>query len=346
MTEVLAGYPLAEDDAGVYKGAKGRALPVAQSWMESNYGQAANAQTTHNPLGLFWDAQWAPGAHASDPPLLIFPNWGEAFAEWSRRMDDPGYKSGVYPRDATLEQYIVTYVGGPMCWSTKGKTCANGETWDSCHHYLTETINRLNRYFGVEGAPPPTGGQSYTVAGLAQSIPLSFPLKQMLVPRALTLNRPGIPLSATRWVQHETDNVNPGAGAFNQAQYLVGGAEGRQASWHFTVDDKEAYQTIPVNEVAWHGGDGNGPCNMGGVSCELCVNMINDPARMAKARHNAEELAGQIMKAMSLSIIERHADCCARLANPGDCHAGCPRYIIRDGYWGTFVSGARSWATS
>lgn len=338
MTEILKGYPLAEDDAGVYIGAKGRALPVAQSWMESNYGQAANAQSAHNPLGLMG---------TDGKTLLTFPNWGAAFGEWSKRMGDPNYKGGVYPRDATLEQFIVTYVGGPLCWSSKGASCANGETWESTHHYLDETVARLNRYFGTTPPPPPPGtGTAYHVEGLGQPISLSFPLKQMLVPKSLTLNRPGIPMSPTRWVQHETDNIQPGAGAFNQAQYLVGGAEGRQASWHFTVDDTIAYQTIPVTEVAWHGGDGDGPCNMHGVSCELCVNMLNDPARMAKARHNAEELAGKIMGAMRLSIIERHADCCARLANPGDCHTGCPKYIIRDGYWATFVSSARSWATS
>ena len=36
MAEILTGYPLGDDADGVYVGAKGRALPVAQSWMESN----------------------------------------------------------------------------------------------------------------------------------------------------------------------------------------------------------------------------------------------------------------------------------------------------------------------
>ena len=283
---------------------------------------------------------------ADGSTLLTFPTWGASFGEWSRRMDDPQYKGGVYPRDATLEQFIVTYVGGPLCWSSHGATCANGETWESCHHYLDETIARLNRYFGTTPPPPPPSpGSSYPVSGLSSPISLSFPLKQMLVPKSMTNNRPGIAMSPTRWVQHETDNTAPSADAEMHARYLANGAEGRQASWHFTVDDHEAWQSIPITEVAWHGGDGNGPCNMAGVSCELCVNMVNDPARMAKARANAEELAGAIMKAKSLSIIERHADCCARLANPAGCHSGCPKYIIRDGYWPHFVSSARSWAT-
>lgn len=343
MCEILADYPLRAECGEIHQALGGRPLPVAQSWMESRYGQDANAAKTHNPLGLFWDAQWAQGPHIQNPPLLIFDDWASAFDEWARRMDTPGYKNGVYAQGFTLEQMIFTYVGGPRCL-TEG-VCANGETVASVRHYLDETVARLNRYYQIPDAPGPTGpapGTLYVVEGLAHAIPLSFPLKQMLVPASNTRNRPGIPMIPDRWVQHETDNEAPSAGARNQALYLFNGAEGRQASWHFTVDDTEAWQSIPVDEVAWHGGDGDGPCNMRGVSCELCVNMVGNPQRMAKARRNAEELAAAIMKAQGIAIIEQHHDCCARLANPAGCHSGCPKHIRADGYWGIFVSSVRS----
>jgi N-acetylmuramoyl-L-alanine amidase len=264
-------------------------------------------------------------------------------------MDDPTYKGGVYqPKDMPLRDYFSTYVGGPTCKTSNRATCANNETKESIDHYESETVARINRYLGSNPSPPlPSGGTSYAVAGLTVPIALSFPLKQMIVSASMTQNRPGIRMTPDRWVQHETDNTNPGAGAHMHANYLANGAEGRQASWHFTVDDTEAWQSIPVNEVSWQGGDGAGPCNMKGVSCELCVNMLGNPQRMAKARRNAEELCAQIMKAMHLSVIEGHTDCCARQGNPAGCHSGCPKYMMADGYWPQkFKSGVASFRNS
>ena len=59
---------------------------------------------------------------------------------------------------------------------------------------------------------------------------------------------------------HETANSNPGQGAYSHAVYLLNQGRGttalRQASWHFTMDDKLLYQHIPTDEMAWHAGDG------------------------------------------------------------------------------------------
>lgn len=332
MIEITKGYPLADDVANIHAASLGHPLPLAQSWPESRYGQDPNAETTHNPLGLFWDSRWAPGNHLENPPLLIFGSWGAAFAEWTRRMNTPGYKNGVYPQGMTLERFIRTYVAGP------GPGYANGESPESVEAYLVQTIARLNRYYGIEDPPTVPGDtrKRYEVAGLAHPIPLSIPLRQKIVDRARTNNRPGILMTPERWVQHETDNEAPTAGAANQALYLFNGAEGRTASWHFTVDDVEAWQTIPVNEVSWNGGDSEGPCNYGGVSCELCVNMVGNPARMARARRNAEELAAEILRAIERRQIDFHADCCRRAGNPAGCHAVCPKHMFADGYTPVF----------
>lgn len=59
---------------------------------------------------------------------------------------------------------------------------------------------------------------------------------------------------------HETANTNPNAGAYTHAKYLIDQITGRiqlrQASWHYTMDDKELYQHIELDEMAWHAGDG------------------------------------------------------------------------------------------
>lgn len=345
MVEILKGYPLESEARVIHEAVRGQCLPVAQAWRESRYGQDESAQKTHNPLGLLWYPGMFPvfptdSSNSHGVPLIVFSSWNAAFREWQRRMDDPSYKNGVYmPENMTLRDYFSTYVGGPECKTSGRLSCANNETKASIDDYEQDTVARINRYLGVTTSPPsppsspPSSGTSYAVAGLPIPIQLSFPLKQKIVPSSRTLNRPGIHMMPDRYVQHETDNTNPGAGAAMHADYLYNGAEGRQASWHFTVDDKEAYQSIPVNEVSWHGGDGDGPCNMRGVSCELCVNMIGDPARMARARHNAEELAARIADALHLSLIEGHTNCCSRQGNPAGCHSGCPRYMIEQNYW-------------
>lgn len=60
---------------------------------------------------------------------------------------------------------------------------------------------------------------------------------------------------------HETANTNIGQGAYSHAVYLLNQVKGtttlRQASWHFTMDDKELYQHIETKEMAWHAGDGS-----------------------------------------------------------------------------------------
>lgn len=59
---------------------------------------------------------------------------------------------------------------------------------------------------------------------------------------------------------HETANTSPNQGAYSHARYLLNQINGsialRQASWHFTMDDKELYQHLPTDEMAWHAGDG------------------------------------------------------------------------------------------
>ena len=66
-------------------------------------------------------------------------------------------------------------------------------------------------------------------------------------------NRPGRKLHAASITIHNTDNDSPGANAAAHAKYMKGAdAQKRQVSWHYTVDDKFVYQSIPTNEIAWH----------------------------------------------------------------------------------------------
>jgi len=149
------------------------ALCLSQCVKESTLGRDQSARMTKNPLGLM---------QANGKTLQKFTYWADAVDEWIRRITDLTYKGGVYaPQNISLEQYLVTYVGGPGCWTTNGGTCANGETWDgenggSVGLYIQQTVDRLNDY--TEGAsmatnpyPKPTIyglGADYGRYGLTQ----------------------------------------------------------------------------------------------------------------------------------------------------------------------------------
>lgn len=68
-------------------------------------------------------------------------------------------------------------------------------------------------------------------------------------------SRPGEKLASVEFITiHDTANVNATATAKMHANLLSRGYE--PASWHISIDDKETYQSIPFDEVAWHAGDG------------------------------------------------------------------------------------------
>jgi hypothetical protein len=179
----------------------------------------------------------------------------------------------------------------------------------------------------------------YAVAGMTQQVELPVPLHIVLIPTTQTNQRPGITRARPGyWVQHETGNPGAGANALFHQRYLANGApdnqgQSQQLSYHFTVDDTAIYQMIPVDEVTWQAADGSGPGNMAGISCELCINQGIDKA---KSRHNAEALAGGVMKALNMPTgnCRRHYD--FNFADPNRHH--CPDEMMNEGYWPTFVA--------
>jgi hypothetical protein len=176
----------------------------------------------------------------------------------------------------------------------------------------------------------------YSVAGLTQQIELPVPLIQDLLPirpnvrSGIPRNRPGY------WVQHETGNPRVGANAQMHSRYLHNNIpDGTFVSFHFAVDDGVIYQMVPVNEVTWQAADGGGPGNYSGISSELCINQGID---VAKSRHNAEALAGGVMRALGMSgdRCKRHWD--FNYQNTASERHHCPDNMMTDGYWPTFVA--------
>lgn len=159
------------------------------------------------------------------------------------------------------------------------------------------------------GHGPTTTDTPYQVSGLSSPIHLPFPLNVRLIPASQTHQRPGIRMRPDRWIQHETGNPGTGANAYMHMQYLHNGAEGQQLSYHFTVDDEAAYQMLPVDEVAWHGGDGAGPCNFRGLSCELCIEHPIGSPQDRRAQENAAILCAELMNALGIESLKPHVEC-------------------------------------
>ena len=114
---------------------------------------------------------------------------------------------------------------------------------------------------------------------------------------------------------------NPDSTAQNERDYLVNVANTRQASFHIVVDDKEAIECIPLNEVSWNAGDGYyGTGNRESISIEIC-----ESGDRQKTLDNAVNICHKIMREQGIIEIRRHYDWSGKI---------CPRILSYDGWLG------------
>ncbi|MED0990326.1 S-layer homology domain-containing protein [Bacillus nitratireducens] len=164
-----------------------------------------------------------------------------------------------------------------------------------------------------------------------------IPLKEMIVPTGNENIRPGYAMKPKYITIHETDNYSIGANARNHAQYLYSQATGttdRSASWHFTVDDKEIYQHLPLNENGWHAGDGaEGTGNRESIAIEIAVNQDGD---YNKAVENARKLAAYLMGELNIPLenVKKHQFWSGK---------NCPAIMIKNNAWEPFLQGTKAY---
>jgi len=156
---------------------------------------------------------------------------------------------------------------------------------------------------------------------------LSFPYIVNHIPKTTPYNRrPGILLNYDTITIHSTGNVS--STAQNERGWLVNKSNTRTASWHICVDEKQAIEAIPLNEVAWHAGDGGGSGNMKSLSIEVCEGGNRD-----KTLNNAIELIAYLLKQKNWNTkkLKRHYDWSGKL---------CPRIFIAGNWqgWKSFLS--------
>lgn len=144
-------------------------------------------------------------------------------------------------------------------------------------------------------------------------------------------NRPAHPMSPKYITIHDTGNASKGAGAKNHAIYAGRGVN--EVGYHFVVDDKNIYQLLPLNENAWHAGDGgNGTGNRQSIAIEICE---NPESNRATAEKNAQQLTAYMMKKCGIPIgnIKQHYDWNGK---------NCPHIIrARKNGWSDFVAAVK-----
>ncbi|MEY8748936.1 N-acetylmuramoyl-L-alanine amidase [Alkalicoccobacillus gibsonii] len=164
------------------------------------------------------------------------------------------------------------------------------------------------------------------------SLPVSsvdgIPIIVDIVPKGNTKVRPAYAMVPKDVAVHNTGNSAATADALMHGKYLrnnvAAGSSAPYASWHYTVDDKRIVQHIPLNESAWHTGDGSGATsgNRTAIGVEIAENSDGD---YAKAERNAVILVAFLIKTFDMGI---------NRVRPHQFYSGkyCPHIILsRDG---------------
>jgi N-acetylmuramoyl-L-alanine amidase/Deoxyribonuclease NucA/NucB len=136
------------------------------------------------------------------------------------------------------------------------------------------------------------------------------------IPRSTAHNRrPGLSMQPKYLTIHGT--ANSSSTAKGERGWLINASNDRAASFHIVVDQTEAVECIPLNEVAWHAGDGpNGVGNRRSISIEIC-----ESGDRTKTLANAASVAARILKEQKLELasLRRHHDWSTKI---------CPRILL------------------
>lgn len=134
--------------------------------------------------------------------------------------------------------------------------------------------------------------------------------------------RPGTAMKPQYLTIHSTGN--PSSTAKNERAWLTNPSNTRTASWHIVVDQNEAIEAIPLNEVAYHAGTAAG--NSKSIGLEIC-----ESGNREKTLAHAAEVAASILKKYGWGVdrLRRHHDWSGKI---------CPRILQPNNWagWGQF----------
>lgn len=270
---------------------------IQESSVDTDY--RANSKANNNPYNI----RVKDRSNEDNPKGYVhFANLVDATDAARRRINgDAGFFDGPNPYAAatTIEELLYTYAP---------------PQWNDTEGLITKMVDQLNAWLPdwsppvtTPSTPPePIPGEQETPVTVPQYLDyssLSFPVEVRFIPASQTMQRPGYAMAPASTTWHDTGNPGARTNAESHARWMAAGcpdANGNPTytSWHFTVDDGRAIQHIPLNEVAWHAGDGsNGPGNRTSIAIEECV---NSDRNAAKTRANAAELHAFLIRELKL----------------------------------------------
>lgn len=228
-------------------------------------------------------------------------NIGEVFIDphWPNRNPD---KPIMQPNPRT----------DPIEWAPAGDL-------NSPTGYLNAMLRFMNDHANMETELPVTWNpiiQGDNIKGV--------PFRVDILPET-NVNRKRLPMNSYAGpLIHDTGNTNWGANAEMHRQFLRNGGGSESVAWHFTIDDKEIIQHLPLNEGAWHAG--NTACNQSRWGMELC---INSDGNFNKTMANAAKLVQFLWEYApeTNGKIGQHWDCSSK---------NCPA-SLRAGRWEEFL---------
>jgi murein DD-endopeptidase MepM/ murein hydrolase activator NlpD len=173
---------------------------------------------------------------------------------------------------------------------------------------------------------------------------VALPIRQQMIP-AGNRNRPGTKLNDAPlyiWI-HDTGNPDAGADAQMHADFVKNGGGGESVSFHGTVDDGEAIQLLPADEVGWHAGD-SCDSRTNDIGCfqsfaiETCV---NSDGNWTKTKENLIDFCVAIIKGDSrINFAGRKGQFSPSRIRQHNASSGkdCPHRIRAEGSW-SYITG-------
>lgn len=123
-------------------------------------------------------------------------------------------------------------------------------------------------------------------------------------------------------------------------------AASRPASWHFSIDEKDCFQALPLNESGWHAGDNLGPGNTTTIGIEICdyamlLSPRNEKLYLQAEEHTAKLCAWLIRELPSLhpfpQCLKQHWHWSGK---------NCPSWIrARNNGWSQFIAKVEKYLT-
>lgn len=217
----------------------------------------------------------------------------------------------------------------------------------SLNVYGTRILNDTRAVFGELPDQRPFDPDVETPSTPEEPI-VAVKITQQMIPKG-NRNRPGDKLNvAPLWITiHDTGNPGAGADAQMHATFVKNGGGESSVSFHGTVDDAEAIQLLPADEIGWHAGDGcdNRTTDLGCFQSFAIETCVNSDGNWTKTKANLVDFVAAIITGdpridyagrkgqFSVDRIAQHNKWSGK---------HCPAKIRNEGSWNTIIAAIKA----